>query len=144
MDWLHVPGSDRADSRMGHFRVAVQVGDRTSERFDWPFILADGREVQYPVAWISIRLGERVQPTIAVFGESGSEPILGVVTLEEFRLAADVVNRRLVSVPGLLKLGATNVLHEDAADLAVFEARAREPVLAFEEVLKDLKRRGKL
>jgi len=159
---------------MGHFRVAVQVGDRTSERFEpiealvdtgatytwvprevlerlgvvpeenWPFILADGREVQYPVAWISIRLGERVQPTIAVFGESGSEPILGVVTLEEFRLAADVVNRRLVSVPGLLKLGATNVLHEDAADLAVFEARAREPVLAFEEVLKDLKRRGKL
>jgi len=35
-------------------------------------------------------------------------------------------------------------LGEDAADLAVFEARAREPVLAFEEVLKDLKRRGKL
>ena len=137
MDWLHGPGSDRADSGMGHFRVAVQVGHRTGERFepiealvdtgatytwvprdvlerlgvvpeeDWPFILADGREVQYPVAWISIRLGERVQPTIAVFGESGSEPILGVVTLEEFRLAADVVNRRLVSVPGLLKLAAS-------------------------------------
>ena len=136
MDWLHGPRSDRADSEMGHFRVAMQVGHPTDERFepiealvdtgatytwvprdvlerlgvvpeeDWPFMLADGREVRYPMAWIRIRLGERVQPTIAVFGEPRSEPILGVVTLEEFRLAADPVNRRLVSVPGLLKLVA--------------------------------------
>lgn len=35
-------------------------------------------------------------------------------------------------------------LSEDAADLAVFEARARETALPFEDVLKDLKRRGKL
>ena len=45
----------------------------------------------------------RVQPTIVVFGEPGSEPILGVVTLEEFLLAADPVHRRLISVPGRLK-----------------------------------------
>jgi len=137
MDWLHGPRSDRADSEMGHFRVAVQVGHPTGERFEaiealvdtratytwvprdvlerlgvvpedeWPFVLADGREVRYPMAWIRMRLGERVQPTIAVFGEPRSEPILGVVTLEEFRLAADPVNRRLVSVPGLLKLAAS-------------------------------------
>src|SRR5207237_8072042 len=74
---------------------------------EWPFVLADGREVRYPMAWIRMRLGERVQPTIAVFGEPRSEPILGVITLEEFRLAADPVNRRLVSVPGLLKLAAS-------------------------------------
>ncbi len=35
-------------------------------------------------------------------------------------------------------------LAEDAEDLAAFDARAKEPTLAFEEVLKDLKRRGKL
>ena len=35
-------------------------------------------------------------------------------------------------------------LAEDADDLAAFEARAKEPTLAFEEVLIDLKRRGKL
>ena len=35
-------------------------------------------------------------------------------------------------------------LAEDAEDLAAFEARAREPNLAFEDVLKDLKRRGQL
>jgi hypothetical protein len=35
-------------------------------------------------------------------------------------------------------------LAEDAEDLAAFEDRAREPNLAFEDVLKDLKRRGEL
>ena len=39
-----------------------------------------------------------------VFGEQGSEPILGVVTLEEFRLAVDPVNHQLIYVPG--RLGA--------------------------------------
>lgn len=35
-------------------------------------------------------------------------------------------------------------LAEDAEDLAAFAARAKEPSPAFEDVLKDLKRRGKL
>ena len=35
-------------------------------------------------------------------------------------------------------------LAEDADDLAAFADRAREPSLAFEDVLKDLKRRGTL
>jgi len=35
-------------------------------------------------------------------------------------------------------------LAEDAEDLAAFEERANEPNLAFEDVLKDLRKRGKL
>ena len=35
-------------------------------------------------------------------------------------------------------------LAEDADDLAAFRARAKEPNLDFETVLKDLRRRGKL
>lgn len=35
-------------------------------------------------------------------------------------------------------------LAEDAEDLAAFEERAKEPNLAFEAVLRDLRRRGKL
>lgn len=35
-------------------------------------------------------------------------------------------------------------LTEDADDLAAFEERALEPNLPFEEVLKDLKQRGKI
>lgn len=35
-------------------------------------------------------------------------------------------------------------LAEDAEDLAAFEERANEPNLTFEDVLKDLRKRGKL
>ena len=130
---LGFPGPHGPDSGMGRFRVAVQVGSRTDEHLeslealvdtgatytwiprdvledlgvvpeeDRPFVLADGREAHYQIAWVQIKIQERVQPTIALFGERGSEPILGVVTLEEFLLAVDSVGRRLISVPGLLK-----------------------------------------
>lgn len=133
MDWLPPTDAPVPDSGMGHFRVPVGVGAASGGRvvsvdalvdtgatYTWIprdvldglgvpteeerlFVLADGREVRYPVAWIRIRIGARMQPTIAVFGEPGSEPILGVVTLEEFLLAADPVSRRLIPVPGLLK-----------------------------------------
>jgi nitrate reductase assembly molybdenum cofactor insertion protein NarJ len=48
------------------------------------------------------------------------------------------------SVSDLVNSAVQQSLTEDAADFAIFEARAREPVLLFEDVLKDLKRRGKL
>lgn len=67
------------------------------------FVLADGREVRYPIAWVRIKLEDRVQPTLAVFGDIGTEPILGAFTLEGFGLGVDPVNRRLIPVPGLLK-----------------------------------------
>jgi plasmid stability protein len=48
------------------------------------------------------------------------------------------------SISDLVKQAIRTSLAEDAEDLAAFDARAKEPTLAFEEVLKDLKRRGKL
>ena len=36
------------------------------------------------------------------------------------------------------------MLAEDAEDLAAFEERVSEPTLPFEEVIKDLRRRGKI
>jgi len=36
------------------------------------------------------------------------------------------------------------IFAEDAEDIASFKERAHEPNLSFEEVLKDLKRRGKI
>ena len=48
------------------------------------------------------------------------------------------------SLSELVNAAIRRSLAEDAEDLAAFEDRAREPSLAFEEVLKDLKRRGKL
>ncbi len=70
---------------------------------EWPFVLADGRQASYRIGWVRVRIDGRSQPTIAVFGDPAAEPLLGVFTLEGFRLAADPVNRRLVPVPALLK-----------------------------------------
>jgi clan AA aspartic protease len=81
--------------------VLQQLGIQPEE--EWPFVLANGTEVRYAVAWARLRIGRHAQPTIVVFGDAGSEPLLGVFTLEGFRLAADPVNRRLIRVPALLK-----------------------------------------
>ena len=48
------------------------------------------------------------------------------------------------SVSELVNAAVQRSLKEDAADLAAFSDRVREPAVAFEAVLKDLKRRGKL
>ena len=48
------------------------------------------------------------------------------------------------TVSGLVNSAVRRSLAEDAEDLAAFDARATESNLDFEDVLKDLKRRGKL
>ena len=48
------------------------------------------------------------------------------------------------SLSDLVNDAVRRSLAEDEEDLAAFEERKREPRIAFEDVLKDLKRRGKL
>lgn len=48
------------------------------------------------------------------------------------------------SLSELVNAAVRRSLAEDAEDLAAFRARASEPDLSFEDLLKDLKRRGKL
>lgn len=48
------------------------------------------------------------------------------------------------SISELVNEAVREALAEDAEDLAAFEERAREPDLAFEDVVRDLKRRGKI
>ena len=48
------------------------------------------------------------------------------------------------SVSDLVNAAVRESLLEDAEDLEAFEAREGEPTLSFENVLKELKRRGKL
>ena len=48
------------------------------------------------------------------------------------------------SVSDLVNAAVRSCLAEDAEDLAAFRSREKEPALAFEEVVRDLKRRGKL
>src|ERR1043166_10317389 len=44
------------------------------------FVLADGRGVRYPMAWVRVRLDERTQATLVVCGGSGTGPPLRRVT----------------------------------------------------------------
>lgn len=46
------------------------------------------------------------------------------------------------SVSDLVNEAVRTALAEDAEDLAAFEERAREPTVAFEDAVRDLKRRG--
>ena len=48
------------------------------------------------------------------------------------------------SISDLVNTAVRNTLAEDADDLAAFRERASEPTLAFEDLLRDMKRRGKL
>jgi hypothetical protein len=48
------------------------------------------------------------------------------------------------SISDLVNVAVRRSLAEDAEDLQAFETRKKEPDLLFEDVLKDLKRRGKL
>ncbi len=48
------------------------------------------------------------------------------------------------SISELVNAAVRDSLAEDADDLEAFRARAKEPRLGFEAVVRDLKRRGKL
>jgi hypothetical protein len=48
------------------------------------------------------------------------------------------------TISDLVNTAVRQTLLEDADDLAAFRDRAKEPALAFEDLIRDLKRRGKL
>jgi clan AA aspartic protease len=63
------------------------------------FRLADGSRIELEVGRVWIRFQGREEQTLVVFGEHA---LLGAVTLEQFLLVADPIERRLVPVDGLL------------------------------------------
>lgn len=48
------------------------------------------------------------------------------------------------SISALVNTAVRQSLAEDADDLAAFQARAKEPRVSFESLVRDLKKRGKL
>jgi predicted aspartyl protease len=121
---------------MGTFRVRMEIGDATGERWEMVealvdtgatytmapaallkrlgvtpharevFTLADGRHAEHDIGRGWVRVSGRSEITLVVFGEADSEPLLGAYSLEGLRLAPDPVGRRLVPVPGLLMTAA--------------------------------------
>ena len=49
-----------------------------------------------------------------------------------------------LSMSELVNEAVSIALAEDAADLAAFKERAHEPLISFEDALKELKRHGKI
>ena len=117
---------------MGVFAVPIEVGDAQGENFEalealvdsgatytalpeallrrlgvaaharQPFLLADGRTVEREIGRTWLRIDGRMEMTIVVFGDEGSRPLLGAVTLEEFGLGIDPLKRELIRVSGYL------------------------------------------
>ena len=114
------------------FHVTIAIGDPAGQRFEelealpdtgatWTWVprdllerlghqptfkrrmmTADNRSVERDGTEVAIRIGGETFHTICIFGDVGSRPLLGMTTLEQFSLAPDPVNERLVPVAGLL------------------------------------------
>jgi aspartyl protease family protein len=69
---------------------------------DREFELADGRKITYAVKEMVVRVDGKSTTTWVVFGEPGTDPLLGAVTLQEMGLGVDRLNERLVPTLGKL------------------------------------------
>ena len=65
-------------------------------------VLADGSRIECDIGRARLKLEERAEIVPVIFGDEDSQPLLGAVTLEIFRLGVDPVSQRLIPVPGLL------------------------------------------
>ncbi|GBC84081.1 hypothetical protein HRbin11_00502 [bacterium HR11] len=64
--------------------------------------LADGTVIERDGTEVVVEIDGARRTTIIIFGDPGSEALLGAVTLEQFSLAPDPIARRLVPVVALM------------------------------------------
>jgi clan AA aspartic protease len=69
--------------------------------------IATGEIIERDAGEISISIKDETLTTLVIFGDEGSEPLLGAVSLEQFGLAIDPINKTLLPVPELM-LSAKN------------------------------------
>ncbi len=60
--------------------------------------LANGEIVERNIGFINIAIKEEVLPTLCIFVDPESEPLLGAHTLDGFSLGVDPVNKTLVPI----------------------------------------------
>ena len=117
---------------MGVFYVTIGLGDPQREHFEdvralvdtgamWTWVpsdilerlghrptvkrrlqTADNRIIERDAGEIPIKIDGEVLSPLCIFGDPGSHILLGATTLQEFSLAPDTVNERLVPTVGLL------------------------------------------
>ena len=74
------------------------------------FSLANGRLVEYDLGAVIVRIDGKERPVVCVFGDEGSQPLIGVTTLENLLLMVDPVGQRLVPRPANLKPASTGAV----------------------------------
>lgn len=80
--------------------VLARLGHKPT--FQRRLLLADKRVIERDATIVPIRIGTDAIPTVCIFGDEGSQALLGAVTMEEFSLAPDPLSQRLVPTTGLL------------------------------------------
>ena len=76
---------------------AIGLGPKGQRSYE----LADGREIKMDITTADVEfMGEIVGGTI-IFGEAGTEPILGVTALESVGIEVDPLNQRLERLPAV-------------------------------------------
>lgn len=76
-------------------RLAIPAADRRRLQ------MANGQIVERESGWILVTADGVTVPTICIFGDPESVPLLGAVTLEECSLAPDPIRQRLIPVNAL-------------------------------------------
>ena len=107
---------------------------RTNHRKSWTFARTSKASDRLDVTTSSVNHGSMNSPKRAtIYLDPHLHKALRLEAVQTDRTISDLVNHAV-------RIG----LAEDAEDLAAFEKTEREPSLAFEDVLEDLRRRGKL
>lgn len=117
---------------MGTFQVEIEIGDPEGRRYETvealvdsgatytvmpasllrrlgvsphsqrAFLLADGTRIERDFGRTWVKLDGEPDISAVVFGDEGTMPLLGALTLEIFSLGIDPVNRRLIPVESLM------------------------------------------
>ncbi len=66
------------------------------------FAIADDNSIERDLGVALIRLNGETLPSLVVFGDDNTGPLLGAVTLEQFALGVDPVGRQLAPVTSYL------------------------------------------
>ncbi len=76
-----------------------QIGLRPRGRRTYE--LADGRQVDMDIAVAQLEFMEEIVGATILFGEEGTEPLLGVTALESLGIEVDPTNQRLRKLPSI-------------------------------------------
>jgi len=113
-------------------RILRELGHEPTRRER--FKIADGTTVEYDLAEVPIRIGDKVSANLCMWDDNDAQPLLGAVTMESFLLAADPVEQKLVPVEGLAMMAKHGKKY-----LAALEKVDREREYTPEEGIKLLK-----